>query len=286
MGVVLITGCSSGFGLESALAFARRGHTTYATMRHLAKADNLVDRAKAESLDVELLALDVDDDASVTAAVRQVEDRHGAIDVLVNNAGVDFNGSVETIDFQRARAVMETNFWGPVRTIRAALPAMRDKGGAVIVNVSSVSALLPGTPYGSWYSASKHALNALTEALFIELDGFDVRVACIEPGFFRTEIGQNSTTPAGIETSDPYARDQAWLAKFFEKSVIETGGDPKEVAEAIVRVATDPGALVHNLIGEDVPVFLDLAQQAGSMEGWLPLAVSVAESVAGPRPLR
>jgi NAD(P)-dependent dehydrogenase (short-subunit alcohol dehydrogenase family) len=130
MGVVLITGCSSGFGLELALAFARHGDATYASMRNLAKADPLLERARSEDLAVELLELDVDDDDSVAAAVRRVEDRHGAIDILINNAGVDYTGAVETIDLDKARAVMETNFWGPVRTIRAALPAMRAKGGA------------------------------------------------------------------------------------------------------------------------------------------------------------
>ena len=285
MSVVLITGSSSGFGLEVALAFARRGDTTYATMRDLTKADKLLDRAKAEGLSVELLALDVDDDASVAAAVSTVEDKHGAIDILVNNAGVDYTGSVETIDFEKARAVMETNFWGPVRTIRAALPAMRAKGGAVIINVSSAAGRMPGTPYGSWYSASKHALNALTEAMYLELDGIDVRVACIEPGFFRTEITRNSGAHQ-IDEADPYAKDQAWLADFFAKSVIEGGGDPGDVADAIVRAAHDPATPVHNLVGDDASMLIDLYQQAGSMEAWLPVAVSFAESVAGPRPPR
>jgi NAD(P)-dependent dehydrogenase (short-subunit alcohol dehydrogenase family) len=88
-------------------------------MRNLAKADGLMERAKAENLGIELLTLDVDDDASVSAAIREVEDTHGAIDVLVNNAGIGFDGAVEMIDLELARAVMETNFWGPVRTIRA-----------------------------------------------------------------------------------------------------------------------------------------------------------------------
>ena len=145
MGVVLITGCSSGFGLETALAFARKGETTYASMRNLARADRLVERARAEGLTVELLTLDVDDDASVATAVSEVEDRHGRIDVLVNNAGVDHTGAVETIDMDRARAVLETNYWGPVRTIRAVLPGMRARRAGVIINVSSASgSMSPG----------------------------------------------------------------------------------------------------------------------------------------------
>jgi len=285
MSVVLITGCSSGFGLEAALAFAREGDTTYATMRDLTRADKLVERAGAEDLSVELLALDVDDDASVARAVKEVEDRHGAIDVLVNNAGVDHTGAVETIDFEKARAVMETNFWGPVRTIRAALPAMRAKGGAVIINVSSAAGRMPGTPYGCWYSASKRALNALSEAMFLELDGLGVRVVSIEPGFFRTDITRNAHARSAA-AADPYAEDQAWLAAFFEKSVIEGGGDPAEVATAIVRAAKDPATPVHNLIGDDAAMLIGLFEQAGTMEAWIPVAVSFAETVAGPRPTR
>ena len=108
---------------------------------------------------------------------------------------------------------------------------------------------MPGTPYGSWYSASKHALNVLTEAMYLELDGIDVRVACIEPGFFRTDITRNSG--GRIDEADPYAKDQAWLADFFDKSVIEGGGDPVDVAETIVRAAHDPATPVHNLVGDE-----------------------------------
>jgi NAD(P)-dependent dehydrogenase (short-subunit alcohol dehydrogenase family) len=284
MSVVVITGCSSGFGLETALAFARRGDTTYATMRDLSKSDALVERAEAENLAVELRGLDVDDGQSVISAIGDIEHTHGAIDVLVNNAGIDHSGPIESIDLEKARAVMETNFWGPVRTIRAALPAMRKKGGAVIVNVSSVSSRMPGTPYWSWYSASKHALNALTEALFIELDRFDVRVVSVEPGFYKTDIIAKSIADVNITESDPYAGDRSWLAQYFEKSATENGGDPAEVAAVIVRAATDPDTPVHNLVGENSALLVDMAREVGTMEAWLPLAFSFVETVAGPRP--
>ncbi len=284
MSIVVITGCSSGFGLETALAFARRGDTTYATMRDLDKSGPLLARAEAEDLTVHLRPLDVDDEQSVTAAISAVEDSHGAIDVLVNNAGIDHSGPIESIDLDKARAVMETNFWGPVRTIRAALPAMRKKGGSVIVNVTSVSGRMPGTPYWSWYSASKHALNALTEALFIELDRFDVRVVAVEPGFYKTDIIAKSIADVNIVESDPYAGDRSWLAQYFEKSAAENGGDPAEVAAVIVRAATDPGTPVHNLVGENTALLVDMARDVGTMEAWLPLAFSYVATVAGPRP--
>jgi NAD(P)-dependent dehydrogenase (short-subunit alcohol dehydrogenase family) len=272
--------------MESALAFARRGDTVYATMRNLAKSDNLMQRAGKEGLSIELLVLDVDDDASVSAAVRQIEDTHGSIDVLVNNAGISFDGAVETSDLAHARALMETNFWGPVRTIRAALPAMRAKGEGVIVNVTSVAGRVPGTGYNSWYGASKQALNTLSEALYMELDGFGLRVVCIEPGFFRTEIMQNSTDKGASGQPNPYTAEEAWMLDFYEKGVGGTGGDPAVVAEAIVQAVIDPETPLHVLVGDDAVMFVDLVQQAGSVEAWMPIGVSIVESVAGPRPTR
>ena len=287
MSVVLITGCSSGIGLETALAFARRGDTTYATMRNLAKADRLLERAKEDDVTVELLALDVTDDTSVAAAITQIEADHGAVDVLVNNAGIGHDGAVENIDIDDARAVMETNLWGAVRTIRAALPAMRAKGAGVIINVTSVAGRVPGTGYMGWYSASKHALNALSEALTMELQGLGVRVACIEPGFFSTDIMQNVNVVEEIDESDPYQRDNAWLVEFYEKSVVPgTGGDPTVVAAAILAAASDPETPLHNLVGDDAAMFVDMVEQAGTVEAWLPIGISIVESVSGPRPPR
>ena len=158
MSVVLITGCSSGFGLEAALAFARRGDTVCATMRSLAKADGLQKRAKAEGLTVHVHQLDVTDPASVTQAVSDVVAEHGRIDVLVNNAGVAYSGAVETMRVERALAAMDTNFWGAFRMIQEVVPAMRQQRSGVVINVSSVAGRVPATAYTSMYAASKHAL--------------------------------------------------------------------------------------------------------------------------------
>ena len=283
MSVVLITGCSSGIGLETALAFARKGDTVYATMRNTAKSRPLLDRAKVEGLNVEVLTLDVTDDASVAACVAEIEGRHGAVDVLVNNAGVGAGGSVETIDMARARGLVETNLWGPARMMRATLPAMRARGAGVIVNVTSVAARVPGTAYEGWYSASKHALNALSESMVQELEPFGVRLACIEPGFFRTEIEANAQHE--IDPNDPYAADESWMAEFFSKSVEGGGGDPANVADAIVQAANDPATPLHNLVGDDAVMFVDLVAQAGTVEAWLPIGQSIVETVSGPRPV-
>jgi Short-chain dehydrogenases of various substrate specificities len=283
MSVVLITGCSTGIGLETALAFARRGDTVYGTMRNTAKAMPLHERAGAEGLTVEVLALDVTDDESVASGVREIEARHGVIDVLVNNAGIGSGGSVETIDMGRARDVMETNLWGAARTMRAVLPAMRAQRAGVIINVTSVAGRVPGTSYEGWYAASKHGLNALSEAMVMELEPFNVRIACVEPGFFRTEITANSDVD--IDLDDPYAADQLWVKEFFSKSVEAGGGEPSVVADAIVRAAADPTTPLHNLVGDDAVMFVHMVAEAGSLENWLPIGRSIIEGVAGPRPV-
>ena len=284
MGVVLITGCSSGIGLETALAFARRGDSVYASMRNPAKADRLQERAKSEDLAVEVVTLDVNDAKSVTSAVAAIEKQHGAIDVLVNNAGVGFSGPVETVDIAKARAVIDTNFWGAVLTTRAVLPKMRERESGVIINVTSVAGRVRGTPYQAFYSASKHGLNAFSESLHMEVAPVGIRVACIEPGFFATEIFANSEI-AQVDVTTPYGPDHAWLDDFYMKSGEAMGGDPAVVANVIVNAATDPKTPLHTLVGDDAVMFVDLVTQAETFEGWVPIATQIVEGVAGPRPV-
>jgi len=284
MSVVLITGCSSGIGLEAALAFARNGDTVYASMRNPAKATRLREQATAEGLTIEVVTLDVNDEASVNAAVAGIEAKHGAIDVVVNNAGVGFSGAVETIEPERAQSIIDTNFWGAVRVTRAALPKMRAQKAGVIINVTSVAGRVPGTPYQGFYSASKHALNALTESMYWEVQPYGIRVATIEPGFFATEIFANAQL-GKEDDSTTYAADRGWIDEFFLKSGEAAGGDPAVVAEVIVKTATDPSAPLHTLVGDDAVLFVDLVNQAGNFEGWVPVATQIVESVAGPRPI-
>ena len=280
--VVLITGCSSGIGLETALAFARRGDTTVASMRNLAKADPLMKQAADEGLAIELVQLDVTDDTSVEAAVAEVERRHGAIDVLVNNAGVGYDGPIETIDLERARGVLETNLWGPVRVTRAALPAMRERRSGVIITVTSVAGRVPGTPFQGFYGASKSGMNALSEALCHELEQFGIRVVCIEPGFFATEIVANADDDT--QELGPYAAEHQWVKTFFEKSIEAGSGAPGVVADAIVAAADDPATPLHVLVGDDAKGFVDLVTSLGSYEAWRPVAEEIVAGVSGPRP--
>lgn len=283
MAVVLITGCSSGFGLETALAFARRGDVTVATMRNLAKADALRDRAGAAGGGVDIVQLDVNDEASVASAIAGVIERYGTVDVLVNNAGVASNGAVETMSMESAQHLMDTNFWGPIRCIRAVLPSMRAQGSGVIVNVSSIASRVPATAYTSMYAESKPAINAVSEALAVEVEPFGIRVVSIEPGFFETAIVDNNLD-LGRELEGPYAEDEAWIRAFFDASV-GGGASPTIVADVIVRAASDPSTPLHTTVGDDAELYLGLLAQVDGFEGWMNAVTPIVEAAVGPRPV-
>jgi NAD(P)-dependent dehydrogenase (short-subunit alcohol dehydrogenase family) len=255
MAVVLITGCSSGLGLATALEFARRGDRVFASMRNVAKAGSLREAAQARGLAVDVLEIDVTDDASVQRGVAGVLTSEGQIDVLVNNAGVSNYGTVELMQWDWLREMMETNFFGSVRMIRAVLPAMRARRSGSILNVSSVTGRIPGTPCASIYAASKHALGALSESLAVEVEGFDIKVALIEPGFLKTDLVENGKVT--LDPHSPYAvLESAEYA--FEQASAARAGDPILVAARIVEAATAGGPL-HVVVGNDADTFIGLA---------------------------
>jgi NAD(P)-dependent dehydrogenase (short-subunit alcohol dehydrogenase family) len=267
--VVLITGCSTGIGLRTAVAFARAGDTVVATMRNTAKADGLHKAAADAGVEVEVLALDVTSDASARSAVTDVLGRHGRIDVLVNNAGVGLSGPVEDFPEDQARAAMETNFWGPVRL---ALPAMRAQGSGVIVNISSITGRLPAFPCYAFYAAGKHAIGALSESLAAEVAPFGIRVLCVEPGYYDTALSDTVDTLVGqINPSSAYADVNRFMLD-FSKNALVNGGDPADVAEAVVAAVADAASPLHVHVGADADAFLELWSQTGTFETFVPAA--------------
>src|SRR5215510_6271124 len=164
MSCVLITGCSSGIGLATALTLARAGHNVYATMRRPDGAPALRETIGKEKLPISVLALDVDSDESVAGAVSAIHSQGAAIDVLVNNAGIERIGAIEELPFEAFRAAMETNYFGCLRCIRAWLPEMRQRRSGCIINVASVAGRIATPPFAP-YTASKFALEALSEVL-------------------------------------------------------------------------------------------------------------------------
>lgn len=228
--VALVTGASSGIGRTTASLFAQRGYRVFGTSR-------TPDRAKAPA-GVEMISLDVRDVDSVRAAVTRIADQVGHIDVLVNNAGYALIGAIEETTVDEAKAQFETNFFGVVQVIQAALPLMRQAGAGRIINISSVLGFLPA-PYMGFYAASKHALEGYSESLDHEVRTFGVRVVLIEPTFTRTYLTAN-----GEETTarlDAYRPQRSRVVQgIYER--IAHGGDPESVATAVLKAveARDP----------------------------------------------
>jgi NAD(P)-dependent dehydrogenase (short-subunit alcohol dehydrogenase family) len=198
MAKILITGTSSGIGLATALELGRAGHQVYATMRNPARAPQLGERAGKEGLPISILTMDVDSDQSVEDCFAAIHRQDGHIDVLVNNAGIERHGSVEELPMDEFRATMETNYFGALRCIRQVVPGMRERRSGCIVNISSVAGKIACSPLAA-YTASKFALESLSEALAGEMKPFGVRVAIVEPGIIATPMAQAiSDAPASL----------------------------------------------------------------------------------------
>jgi len=249
MASVLITGTSKGIGFETALAFARTGHTVHATMRNPAQSPELSEAAARENLPITITALDVDSDQSVATAFASIYDSHGPIDVLVNNAGVERAGAIEEMHLDDFRATMETNYFGALRCIKAVVTDMRRRRSGCIINVTSVSGQIASPPLAP-YAASKWALEALSEALASEMKTFNVRVAIVEPGIIDTAMARRISEPT--KQSAYTQRDR--MAAVFTTS-LQTPTPPTLVAEKILEIAAgDSWQLRHLVGGTAVPI--------------------------------
>jgi len=263
MGIALVTGTSTGIGEATAVTLARAGHTVYASMRNPAKgAAEIQGIAMAEKLPLEVVALDVDDDASVEAAVRDVIARSGQIDVLVNNAGVGSSGAVEETPIEEYRRVMETNFFGALRCIRAVVPAMRERRSGCIVNVTSVAGKVSG-PAHSPYTASKWALEALSESLACEMKAFGVRVAVVEPGVIATPIFGKRQQPEKPSIY-PYGRRMHAIFAALLKNPVS----PYVVGEAIRDVVDSGTWQFRHPVGPDAAPLLAMRSKITD-EQWI-----------------
>jgi NAD(P)-dependent dehydrogenase (short-subunit alcohol dehydrogenase family) len=271
MASVLITGTSKGIGLEAALAFAHAGHRVYATMRNPSQAPALAETAAREKLPITVSAMDVDSDESVRQGIAAIEQAHGPIDVLVNNAGIERSGSVEELPLAEFRAVMETNYFGVIRCIQAVAPQMRQRQSGCIINVSSVAGRISSSPLSS-YMASKWALEALSEALAGEMKMFNVRVAIVEPGIIDTAMARR----VGVPQPDSLYPQQARFASLFQAS-LKNPVPPTLVAEKILEVAESASWHLRHLVGPDAAPFLQWRSQMTDEE-WVELYASDDET--------
>jgi NAD(P)-dependent dehydrogenase (short-subunit alcohol dehydrogenase family) len=231
----LITGCSTGIGRATALRLVGAGWTVYATAR---RPETLSELAEAGC---ETLALDVTDEQSMSAAVAQIEQTEGAVGVLINNAGYSQSGAIETVPLDAVRRQFETNVFGLVRLTQLVLPKMRAQRWGKIVNVGSMGGKL-SFPGGGHYHATKHALEAISDAMRYELAGFGIDVILLEPGLITTEFGETATASmADVEIAgdDPYATFNATVGAVtkgaYEGPMRLLGGGPDRVAKTIER---------------------------------------------------
>lgn len=233
-GAVLITGCSSGIGRAAAERLARRGHRVYATAR---RPESIADLA---AKGCQTLALDVTDESSMRAAVAEVEAREGAVGVLVNNAGFSQTGAIESLTPEQLRAQFDTNVFGLVRMCQLVLPGMRRQRSGRIVNVGSMAGRLTFPGAGA-YHATKHAVEAVSDALRFEVRRLGVDVVLIEPGFIRTGFADvaAATIAAPPEEDDPYRRFHRSLERnlghAYRGRYAPFGGDARTVAATIER---------------------------------------------------
>jgi NAD(P)-dependent dehydrogenase (short-subunit alcohol dehydrogenase family) len=261
MSSALITGCSKGIGLETALAFARAGHQVYATMRNPSQSPALAQTAAREKLPITISTMDVDSDESVSNAIAAIQ-KNGPIDVLINNAGVEGVGPVEEFPLAKFRAIMETNYFGALRCIQAVVPQMRQRKSGCIINISSVAGRFCNPPLIS-YCASKWALEALSEGLACELKTFNVRVAIVEPGIIDTAMAQRIGDPA---PGSPYGQTARFSVLF--SNALKNPVPPSLVAEKILEIAQSNSWQLRHPVGPDA---LPLLQWRSKMsdEDWV-----------------
>ena len=265
MPTALITGTSTGIGLETAIAFARKGYRVFAGLRSPAKA-SLIQKAIGEGLPIVMVQLDVDNDDSVEDAVSDVLAHAGSIDVLVNNAGIGKRGAIELLSIKASKAMFETNYFGAIRMMRAVLPGMRARCSGAIVNVTSLCGRV-SIPLHGHYTASKYALEAASEALAGEMRPFGVRVAIIEPGVILTPIFTKGESV--IDPSTPYLAAINRLSRFFGSQLVDPTM-PAAVAGTIIEAVETDAPRLRYLVGEDARALM--AGRGGiSDETWIEL---------------
>ena len=272
----LITGCSTGIGREIARAALEAGHSVVVTARRVESVADFTDEYGDLAVTV---ALDVTDKEQIATAVRTATDAFGGIDVLVNNAGNGYLAAIEEGEDDQVRKLFDVNYFGVVDMIKAVLPGMRARGAGHIVNISSMTGLVANPPNG-YYSSTKFALEALTEALAQEVKPFGIKVTAIEPGAFRTDWAARSmwesATPIG-DYDDTVGSRKTMIKEFAN----HLPGDPRKAADAVLMVTGLDDPPLRLLLGRDVlkAVRDKLAAFSASIDEW----ASVTKDVEFPR---
>ena len=250
MAIAVVTGTSTGIGFATVVTLGRAGHTVVATMRNPNSGGDLQKVISEEKLPIKIAALDLDDDVSVRSAFEKILGEHGRVDILVNNAGIPAVGSVEEVPIATFRAVMETNFFGGLRCIKAVAPGMRERRHGCIVSVTSIAGRTAIAPMGP-YAASKWAFEALNECLAQEMKAFNVRVAIVEPGVIATPIlGKAAPAPR----NSPYPHFRRLSARF--RAQMGSPVSPFVVGEQIRQIVDGDSWRLRYPLGADAMALL------------------------------
>jgi NAD(P)-dependent dehydrogenase (short-subunit alcohol dehydrogenase family) len=254
--VAVVTGSSSGIGFEIALMLARNGIQTYATMRNLAKSENIKSIASKENLPIHIERLDVIDNNSVTHAIQAIVSKADRIDVLVNNAGYALAGAFEDLAIEEIKAQYETNFFGLIRTTQAVLPIMRKQKSGTIVNISSGAGRF-GYPTGSAYVSTKFAVEGLSESMAYELEPLGIKVILVEPGVIKTNIANGMVIAKKSQNSNsPYSQIMQKMSTSFEH-MLENASSPDLVAKVVLQAVTSENPSLRYLAGKDVEMWVE-----------------------------
>ncbi len=261
--VALVTGSSSGIGLETALSLARDGYHTFASMRNLGKAGELEHAAKKENLAIEVIELDVDKEESIISAIKKVIAKDGRLDVLVNNAGYGQFGCTEDVSVDDFRKQFETNFFSVVRIIQEVAPIMRKQNSGNIINISSVAGRIgfPGSPA---YISSKFALEGLGECLRYELGQFGIKTTLIEPGVIKTDFF--NSMKVSESKSDPKYKTLTENILAGLKMMVEMGTAPSQVADVVMKAIHDDEMQPRYVVGTDAAMFMEAKKMKTDLE--------------------
>lgn len=266
-----ITGCSTGLGRALAQAVLEAGFNAVVTARDPASVQDI---AAAHPETALVTALDVTDKASITAAVGLAQDRFGAIDVLVNNAGYGYRAAVEEGEEEQVDRLFATNFFGAVAIIKAVLPGMRARGSGTIVNVSSIAARL-AMPGSAYYSATKFALEGVTDALRREMEPLGIRVLIVEPGAFRTDFAGRSLQGGKTKIAD-YDKTAGPRRKENDQTHGTQPGDPERAAQVLIDVLARDTLPVRLLLGSDAVEIVgkEVERQLQEIRDWTDVSAS------------
>lgn len=260
---VIITGANRGIGLETSLAFAKKGYRVFATMRNPEKAKELKGHIEKEGLSISCYKMDVDSDESVRETIAAILKENGPVDVLVNNAGIERHGTIEEMDISQFKEVMETNYFGIIRCVKAVLRSMREHGSGCIINVSSVAGHISNSPLSS-YSSSKFAVEALSEALAQEVKPHNIRVAIVKPGIIDTDMARDISSKNYTVTRSPITER---FSNLFKES-LKHPTHASLVADKILEIAESDSWKLRHPVGPDAEPFLQW-RASMSDEDWV-----------------